>query len=33
MNYVGNQAKWITDELMTHLSSSDGDSVAIWNPD
>jgi hypothetical protein len=33
MNYVGNQAEWITDKLMTHLSSSDGDSVAIWNPD
>jgi hypothetical protein len=32
MNYIGNQADWITPELLEILSTTDGDAVPIWNP-
>lgn len=32
MNYVGNEAEWITDELMSTLESDLGSRVAIWDP-
>lgn len=32
MNYVGNEANWITDDLMTLLASNTGSPVPIWDP-
>jgi len=33
MKYIGNESEWITEEMMNRLSSSNGDSVAIWDPE
>lgn len=33
MNYIGNQASWITDELMNILQTCPGDPVPLWTPE
>jgi len=32
MNYIGNEAGWITDELMTLLATNTGSKLPVWNP-
>ena len=33
MRYIGNYKTWITDELLNHLMSHDGDTAYVWQPD
>lgn len=33
MNYIGNFKSWITEELLAHLKTKDGDHVPVWQPD
>jgi len=32
MKYIGNYRDWITDELMNHLRTRDGDTAYVWQP-
>jgi hypothetical protein len=33
MKLIGNFSDWITEELVNHLVSSNGDTVPVWQPD
>jgi len=33
MEYIGNFKDWITPELMQHLSTHDGDTTPVWQPE
>jgi hypothetical protein len=33
MNYIGNEAEWVTDDLMNLLTTQQGNPVPIWDPE
>ena len=33
MEYIGNFKEWITDDLMNHLRTHNGDCTKVWQPD
>ena len=33
MKYIGNEAQWITDEMMSLLQNNAGSKLPVWSPD
>ena len=33
MKYIGNEARWITDEMMLLLQNNAGSKLPVWSPD